>query len=338
MPVRRTLASAAVGATLAGGVVAAAELTAQPAPRPKLVLDARGPLFDAANLVPGAEVAACATVRNDGDGRGRPLLYVPEVSGSLAAHLRLTVTRGRSAGAGGGSCEGFAADDRRFGADEPGVVFRGRLDAFPASAATALLDPGVWAAGEAHAYRFALELADEAGAEGRASAWNWRLAVEALDSSAPPADPASPVSAAGVGSEAASCRTVRLAGAARGRRNRTLVKIVRLSPRVHGVVVLRVFGASGAPRFVMTTGLRVRGKTLLIPRWARVRYVLNRRHVRVARVRPFRVRVPARALRQGRNSVGVRVQPTRGRARSARFTLTAAPVGASGNGVCVVGL
>jgi hypothetical protein len=129
-----------------------------------------------------------------------------------------------------------------------------------------------------------------------------------------------------------------VAGVARGWRERVLSVAVRLRAGVRAVLVVRVLGAAAQPRLVLTTGLRVRdGRTLVIPRWARVRYRVNGRAAATARVRPFRVRIAANRLRPGRNRVTVTVRPRRGRPRTARFVLRVTPAGADAAGACVVG-
>jgi len=335
-PLHRRLPATGLAALLvSGGAAVAADGLRSPSTedRPRLVVGASGPLFDAVALRPGGGAVACLRVENAGRGRGRAALFAPSVEGPLARHLELTVTRGRG---GDRSCAGFAGDARAYGLDAPGVLFRGRLSEFPASVASAVLDPAVWPAGAARAYRFALELGDDPAAEGLAARWDLRLAAEALE--APPAAP--PVSTAGRRASSSAppgCGRVQLAGAARGRASRTLVKTARVRGRVRSVLVVRVLGAAGAERVVLTTGLRVRGKTLVIPRWARVTYAVNASRRASAVRRPFRVRVPAGRIVPGANRITVRVRPRRGRSTTTTFVLRATTTTIGGRRLCVLG-
>ena len=77
---------------------------------------------------------------------------------------------------------------------------------------------------------------------------------------------------------------------------------------------------------MLTTGLRVRGRTLRIPRWARVTYRVGGRPVASARRRPFRARIAPGVLRPGTNAVSVTVRPRRRPARTTTFGVRVAPV------------
>jgi hypothetical protein len=123
----------------------------------------------------------------------------------------------------------------------------------------------------------------------------------------------------------------------RGRSSRTLVRTVRVRGRVRSILVVRVLGAAGSERLVLTTGLRVRGRTLVIPRWARVTYRVNGTPPVSAGRRPFRVRVAAGAIRPGANRIVVRVRPRRGRTQSTTFSLRATPTATGGSPLCVLG-
>lgn len=277
-------------ALLAAGASAGA-LPGGGSPAPRLSLGTAAPLFAGAaarDLRPGDRVRACVTVRNTGDAPAAAALLARDVEGGLAPFLALTVTRGRAPGEG---CAGFVPE-------EP--VFAGRLSEFPARIEDALVDPAVLAPGEARGLRFVLELADDPAAAGREVSWSWRLAVEPR-----PAQAASH-----------ACARVRPPA-----RRDVMLKTRRLSTRVRAVLILRGFGGPGADRLVLTTGLRVRGRTLLIPRWARVTYRVNGRALGVARRRPFRARVAPRALRTGTNRVSVTVQPRRGAPRTTSFAV-----------------
>lgn len=275
---------------LAAGASAAALPGAGGSAGARLTLGTSAPLFAGAgarDLRPGDRVVSCVTVRNAGAAATAAALYAQGLEGALAPFLELTVTRGRTGGPG---CAGFVPDE---------TVFAGRLSEFPARLADAVVDPAVLAPGEARGLRFALTLADDPAAAGRAVSWNWRLAVEARPA-------------------AASRACSRLHAPARGER---VIRSRRLSRRVRAVLVLRRFGPPGADRLVLTTGLRVRGRTLLVPGWARVTYRVDGRVLRTARRRPFRVRVAPGVLHGGTNHVSVTVRPRRGDARTTSFAV-----------------
>jgi hypothetical protein len=286
-------------ATLAGTAGAAVRDPAVPAAR--LALDAPSPLFGAHNatdLRPGERRSACVSVVNRGDGDGRAVLLIARREGALARHLALSVTRG---------CE------------PPGAsLFAGRLAEFPAGG----LDAGAtWRPGERRELGLALVLADDPAAAGQSASWDWRLAVTGAT-----VTPGAPSPA-----RAASCSAVRLPG---GRR--TLVRRVRVAPRVSAVLVVRLLGSRGRERLVLTTGLRVRGKTLDLRGWADVRYDVNGRG-HAGRRRPFRVRVAAGAIRPGTNRIVVAVRPRGGTPRRATFVLRARAAQTGPRSVCEVG-
>ena len=203
-----------------------------------------------------------------------------------------------------GSLAGFLSLTVTRGCDgqRGGLLYAGRLADFPRALGAAVVDPVPLAPGEARGLRFELALGDDPAAAGRDVRWSWRLAVGAATQSR------------------SECLG---AGARRDR----LVRTRRLSARVRAVLVVRAYGRPGAVRLVLTTGLRVRGRTLLVPRWARVGYRVNGGRGRVARRRPFRVRVPAGVIRPGTNRVAVTVRPRRGPARTTTFRLRAARAG-----------
>jgi hypothetical protein len=329
MPLRIRTACAA--ALLACGSAAASSGLRDGEPHARLTAAATGPLFGAHNaaaLRPGDPVEACLAVTNAGSGRGRPARFAPSAGGPLAPHLRLVVTRGRG---GGRSCDGFVADGRAYGLEAPGVLFRGRLGELPRTADRAVLDPEAWAPGVAHTYRFTVTLADDPAAEGLEARWDLRLAAEALE------DAPGAATAAAASSSPAACGRLQLAGAVRGRTGRTLVRTVRVRGRVRSVLAVRVLGTAGAERLVLTTGLRVRGRTLVVPRWASVAYRVNTGQAVTAARRPFRVRVAAGALRPGTNRVTVRVRPRRGRPRTTTFALRATTTVIAGRRTCILG-
>ena len=266
----------------------AAVLPAAGPDRPGLGLSTSAPLFSGPatrDLRPGDRVRSCITVRNVSDAATAAALYSTRSDDGLAPFLELTVTEGSEHGP---RCAGFVPRRK---------LFAGLLSDFPRRLDDALVVPDVLDPRERRGLRFELALVDDAAAAGRTVSWDWRLAARAL--------PASIAS--------------RACARARTRRDR-IIRTRPLSSRVSTVLVLRGFGRPGADRLVLTTGLRVRGRTLLVPRWARVTYRVNGRALATAQQRPFRVRVPPARLRAGVNRVSVTVQPRRGRTRTTTFT------------------
>ena len=155
---------------------------------------------------------------------------------------------------------------------------------------------------------FAGTLAD-ARARGRGQ---YRIEVTVLDS-APQA--ARATATFGFGEPLARCTTLR---APRGGK---LVRRQRVNARVSATLMLRTLAAN---RIVLTTGLRVRGKTLAVREWAIVAYRVNGGPAQRLGRRPFRLRSQVTALHTGRNVVEVSVRPRRGRTVTARFGLDVA--------------
>jgi hypothetical protein len=91
-------------------------------------------------------------------------------SGPLAAELDLTVTRGTGV-AGFPGCGSFAADATNYLGSGAGVVYSGKLSAFPTTWAAGVLDPPgatqeTWTQNEKHVYRFRVSVPADGGAQG----------------------------------------------------------------------------------------------------------------------------------------------------------------------------
>jgi hypothetical protein len=97
-----------------------------------------------------------------------------------------------------------------------------------------------------------------------------------------------------------------------------VVRHARISRRVTATLILRAFARG---RIALTTGVRVRGKTLALRRWATVGYAVNGRGAQRLRTRPFRLRTNAGALTPGHNVIVATLEPRRGRSVRARFAL-----------------
>jgi hypothetical protein len=122
------------------------------------------------SAVPGQSSTGCIAVTYSGSLAAGVRLYA-NLTGSLAPHLTLTVTRGTQAAPAFASCTGFAADATNYLGLGAGVVYSGTLAAFPTSYATGIVDPipgspESWTSGERHVYRFVVTLANTTAAQG----------------------------------------------------------------------------------------------------------------------------------------------------------------------------
>ena len=144
--------------------------------------DGSVPLFDLSDLRPGTPAASrCLRVTRGGSAPSAVRLHA-NVTGPLASLLALKVERGSESTPSAGACTSFAPDAANYVGAGPGVVYAGRLDAYPASYATGLVDapgaPEEWTAGESHVYRLTVTLADDPAAQGlsaeAAFAWEAR--------------------------------------------------------------------------------------------------------------------------------------------------------------------
>lgn len=299
-------------AALAGGAFAATRAaTAPPASPPGLTIDAARPLFELANLRHGDRAERCVTVTNEGPGPAAGFVLGRVEAGDLAPHLGVTVTR---------DCGGA-------------VLFTGSLAEFDAVA------DAEWPAGERRRFGIAVEVTgSDADVQGRRAVHEFGFAAEAAPLAGADATGAAPAPAAkesgddADGSRAGAAASVacsRLSFARAGRRRRpVLIKRHRVDARVTAKLILRIYGAAGAQRLVLVTGLRVGRRVLPGRSWGRVAYRVGGGATVTSRRRPFRVRIAPGALRPGRNVVRVTVVPRRGRPVQARYVLRiAAPNG-----------
>ena len=277
-------------AALGSAALAATRAATAPAPPPPgLTLEAAGPLFTVKNLRHGDRVERCVTVTNEGPGVARGFVLGRVERGDLARHLAVTVTRG---------CAGA-------------VLFSGRLADLDA------LADGEWPAGERRRVGIAVEVTgSDAQVQGRSAVQEFGFGVQAAQGDAA-------VESGAAASAQPVCARLRFA-AVRGRRRPVLIKRHRVDARVHAKLILRIYGAPGAQRLVLVTGLRVGRRVLPGRRWGRVAYRIGAGATVTSRRRPFRVRIAPGALRPGRNVVRVTVAPKRGRAVQARYVLTIA--------------
>ena len=298
------LSLGAAGALAAGAYGADRALDAAPAPHAALSYDAARPVFILRNLRSGDRAKRCVTVTNDGPDAARVAVLGRTLDEGLARHLRLTVTRAAACSARGD------------------VVFDGPIT----SLRDGRFDPAVWARGDRRVFRLELAVVgDDAALQGTRATQELTFAAEPVrpddagDAAPAPAPAATaPSTQAPAAARPRSCRRLRFKGR---KRRAVLVKWAPVKPRVRAKLILRLFGTVDRQHLVVTTGLRVRGKTLLLRGWARVTYRVGRRAYR-ARVRPFRVRVLPGALKVGRNRVRIRIAPHNSRPVGASFRLT----------------
>ena len=125
------------------------------------------------DAVPGDTTIGCLDVVYEGSLDATVRLHAA-VSGALADHLLLTVTRGTSTPGPAGSCAGFTADAADHAGFGPGVVYSGTLRDYPSDWANGIVDPDasgtgdeVWSTDEAHTYRLQATLANHPAAAGQ---------------------------------------------------------------------------------------------------------------------------------------------------------------------------
>ena len=137
--------------------------------------DDAGPLnlLSMTNGKPGSTVSGCVTVRYTGSLPGAVRIRATSSGTGLASYVDVVITRGTSTGA-FPSCAGFTADaTEHLGAGQgAGVIFKGRLSAFPSTWSSGVDDPTAatsetWTAGETHAYKVTWTIADDNNAQGK---------------------------------------------------------------------------------------------------------------------------------------------------------------------------
>jgi hypothetical protein len=121
-----------------------------------------------ANATPGSSDTSCIRVNYSGSLSSTVRLY-GTVTGTLAPHLILTVTRGTDSAPSFDSCTNFTADATDHIGAGPGVIWSGLLSTFPSTWAGGVVDPATWTTSEAHSYRFVVSPVDRDAAEGLSS-------------------------------------------------------------------------------------------------------------------------------------------------------------------------
>jgi hypothetical protein len=121
---------------------------------------------------PGAVATGCIQVTYTGTLPANVKLYGTGGGTGLNQYLTLVVTRGTFSGTpDSGSCTGFTADTTNYISQGAGVMYSGTLANWPATAATAQVDPTAaspesWTTGETHGYQFQFTLANNPAAQG----------------------------------------------------------------------------------------------------------------------------------------------------------------------------
>jgi len=124
------------------------------------------------NAKSGAVTTGCIQVTYSGTLPANVKLYGTGGGTGLNQYLTLVVTRGTFSGTpAAGSCTGFTADTTNYISQGAGVMYNGTLANWPATAATAQVDPTAaspesWTTGEAHGYQFQVTLGTNTAAQG----------------------------------------------------------------------------------------------------------------------------------------------------------------------------
>ncbi len=133
--------------------------------------DGGGAMLALTDSTPGSSDTSCIRVTYTGSLNAAVRLY-GTVTGTLAPHLLLTVTRGTDASPSFDSCGGFTPDATDHIGAGPGIVWTGLLSTFPANWAAGLVDPATWTTSDARSYRFVISPLDRDAAEGLSSTFS----------------------------------------------------------------------------------------------------------------------------------------------------------------------
>jgi hypothetical protein len=131
-----------------------------------------GASLSVTNADPGALITGCLAVTYTGTLPANVKLYGSGGGTGLNQYLTLVVTRGTFSGTPGpGDCTGFTADTTNYISQGPGVMYNGTIANYPATAASAQVDPTgaspeSWNNGETHGYQFQITLANNPAAQG----------------------------------------------------------------------------------------------------------------------------------------------------------------------------
>jgi predicted ribosomally synthesized peptide with SipW-like signal peptide len=135
--------------------------------------DAGTAMLALSNAQPTGSDTSCILLTYSGTLASTVRLY-GTVSGALAPYLTLTVTRGTDSSPSFDSCAGFSADATDYIGAGAGVIYQGKLSAFPSAYASGLVDPTSaspesWTSSETHSYRFVVSLQNDNAAQGQSA-------------------------------------------------------------------------------------------------------------------------------------------------------------------------
>ena len=127
--------------------------------------DADGVVVSLADADSGGTSTGCVAVTNEGSLPAEVRLAAV-VSGPLAEHLVVTITRGTGMGS-NRTCTGFTPDAQDHAGLGAGVVFAGRMDTLPSHWDSAITAPAApWAPGESHVFRVSVQLDPDGSGQG----------------------------------------------------------------------------------------------------------------------------------------------------------------------------
>ncbi len=131
--------------------------------------DAGGTLFSLTGMRPGITTSRCIRVDYTGTLPTAIRLYGATTAGTgLEDYVNLTVTRGTVSSGAFPDCTNFTPDVADHSGLGAGVLYTGRMNAYPSTWATGIADPNsAWAQGESHYYRFAVDLEPDDDAQGK---------------------------------------------------------------------------------------------------------------------------------------------------------------------------
>ena len=136
--------------------------------------DAGSSLISLSNAKPSDSSTGCIAITYTGSLNADVKLY-GSTTGSLAAYLTLTVTRGSDPSPSFPGCGGFTADTGDYGYGSNGIVYQGNLSAYPGSYGSGIADPQNWSTNDQHVYKVSVTLQNTPSAQGLSStaAFTW---------------------------------------------------------------------------------------------------------------------------------------------------------------------
>jgi len=140
--------------------------------------DAGAFMLALSSATPGNSDTSCITVTYTGSLDSSVRLYAT-VTGTLAPHLQLTVSRGTDPSPSFDACTNFTPDGADYIGSGPGIVYSGLLSAYPTTYGAGIVDPTsgspeTWTTSEAHSYRFVISLNNNPAAQGLSSTATFR--------------------------------------------------------------------------------------------------------------------------------------------------------------------